>query len=145
MQDRVPPESLPRMFGNKTSQDMSNENSNPPTREDVQMLSADIQRVAAAVDELEVAALDDMIPKVERLQTMEHALRRNFDEQSSASGADDQTVVGLYAELRRETTDLDHEMGALGQGAPTTLSAGVDAVIKVVDSIKGKMSKNDQA
>lgn len=121
---------------------MSNENSNPPTREDVQMLSADIQRIAAAVDELEVAARDDMMPKVERLQIMEHALLRNFEEQGGERGADSPSVADLYVEIRRETTDLDHEMGALGQGAPTTLSAGLDAVIKAVDSIKGPASND---
>ncbi len=121
---------------------MSNKNSNPPSREDVQELSADIQRIAEAVAELQIAARDDMVPKVERLQTMEQALRRDFEEQSSESGADSQTVANLYAELRHETTDLDNEMGALGQGAPTTISAGVDAVIKAVETIKDKASND---
>ena len=106
-------------------------------------MSADIQRVGEAIDGLQIAARDDMKPKVERLQTMEQALRRDFEEQSGASGADSQTVANLYAELRHETTDLDHEMGALGQGAPTTISAGVDAVIKAVDNVKDKVSEDD--
>lgn len=125
---------------------MSNEKSHPPGPEEVHALSADIQRIAESVDGLEIAAREDMTPKVKRLQTMEHALRRDVDEQSGDSGADSQTVANLYAELRRETTDLDHEMGALSQGAPTTISAGVDAVIKAVDTAGDKnQASNDGA
>ena len=122
---------------------MSNEESNSPSGEDVKALSGDIQRIAESVGELQVAAREDMAPKVARLQTMEQALLRDIREQGGESGADSQTVANLYAELRRETSGLDHEMGALGQGAPTTISAGVDAVIKVVDTIKDKVAKSD--
>jgi len=124
---------------------MSNKNSNPPNLEEVQALGADIQRIAEAVDGLEIAAREDMTPKVERLQTMQQALRRDFDEQNREAGADSGTVANLYAELRRETTALDDEMGALRQGAPTTISAGVDAVIDAVDKIKDKASDNESS
>jgi len=123
---------------------MSKENNHSPSLDEVQALSADIQRIADEIKELEVAAREDMTPKIERLQIMEKALRRDFNERSGESGADSQTVAELYTELRREKNDLDHEMGALGQGAPTTISAGVDAVIKAVDTIKDESADNDQ-
>ncbi len=120
--------------------------SNHADPKQIEALSEDIRHIAETVEGLEEAARLDAVPRLERIQVMERALRRDLAEQASDRGADAETTSQLFERLRHDTRDLKHEMMALGQGNPTTVSAAGDAAMKAVDSVvNGTADKVGQA
>jgi len=112
-----------------------------PSTDQVEILSVEIDRLSEVVSRLELAAKADAEPKVDRLQTMVGALKRDVHEAREETGADEEVVEKLYTQLRDETHRLSHEIGALAQGNPTTVSAVGDAGIIAIDAFASKVEE----
>ena len=97
-----------------------------------EQIDAKISNISMLVDKLEEGARVDMAPKLSRLQTMNEALIRDISEAETPGGADRETVFELAETLERKTDDLLREVQALSSGNPTTVSAAVDAVDRIL-------------
>lgn len=64
---------------------------------------------------------------------MHRALERDISELLLPFGATEDTVVALLSTLERKARDFGHEVDALAQGAPTTVSAAIDATLHAVE------------
>lgn len=77
------------------------------------------------------AATADMIGKVNEVETMVGAFKRDISEINSEGGADYDTTSNLGSVIDSKLTSLEHEIEALSLGNPTTVSAAVDALMNV--------------
>lgn len=94
-------------------------------------LSARTRQLRGKVEGLTTAATLDMIDKVDELETMVSALQRDAGEVNLNTGANAETVNKLHTVTNAKLISLEHEIDALSQGNPTTVSAAVDALVDI--------------
>lgn len=100
-----------------------------------------LEQVRETVEHFPVAAKQDALPRVERLDTMVQALERDAEEIKMPHGATLNTVRALANCAEHELTDLEHEMNALAGGNPTTLDAALEAALRGIERARKALRK----
>jgi len=120
---------------------MSNEQSPNTLKEDAEYLQLKFSLLKEKADTLPEATRRDLEPKLGRIETMIHALERDAREASGDTGASSETARELRSVVDQELGRLEDEAETLSIGAPTTVTATLDALLHVVESAESRLKR----
>ncbi|MEM7699867.1 MAG: hypothetical protein AAF236_15840 [Verrucomicrobiota bacterium] len=100
-----------------------------------------IGELKEAVTQLPEATKVDLEPRVERMETMISAFRRDVQEIEKPTGATEETANDLELVIERELMCLKSEVETISIGNPTTVTAALDASIEAFDRIGEAVKK----
>jgi len=120
---------------------MSSEAETSQLKSHAEKLRTRFDELKDEAEELTEAAKADVNPRLERLEIMLHAFERDAEEVLQGKGASPEKTIELEETIGSEFRDLQHELDALVQGNPTTVSAALDATIHAVERAGNALSK----
>lgn len=121
--------------------EMSNLQDTTTLQEDARYLRENMSNLNERASSLPEAVQQDLQPKIDRIETMVSALERDAVEAGKSAGASQETARELRNVIELELSRLDQETENLSIGAPTTITAALDAIFHTIESAEEKLKK----